>query len=842
MLFRSQRSAINQAAGSYKIKAGDTAWKLAAAMRPDQSVTVTQMMIAMLQENPESFINKNINGLKRGYVLRVPDYGQITSISHADAVALVREQAALWQQYRQLKASGQPASAMQTDNANAVVNMAEDSATGREGEASLEIVSAGSGSSTKSGKDPVEMTAQELRTELALARERVETELVEKEALQQRVEALQHNVEKMKGMLAIEDAELAQVPSLNMAESEAADAVIDEPVMGDTDVNAVDEAIDKNVADMSAEAVLDEADALGEIDEAAVLATLENDEVAEIAEEAGEAALFVDEMQVDQALAEDESMAELPEQVASVTDDFVETEPQIENNESADPLTQLLNNPMLLAAAGGGLLLFVALIGLIIKRRKAAVAESTAVPAISTVATTTSDFDDLESLADELASDVDDEEKAEQKASSVVDKGIADDVDSTSTMVLDSAEDAIMDEADVSEKTGEEETRDDIIAEADVYLAYGIYQQAEELLTQAIADNPERDDYRVKLAETHYASKNADAFVDIASDIKQRVDNDVSPAWKKVLGMGQDLCADNPLFQSAIVGGLASDSLSSDVPEMDFDLDLTNTGLDEEPLELPELKADAESVSPEDELEFDLSDVGAVEESTDIEEEFALDIDASELDIDIKDEVVAETDGIDLIDDIEADVYEKPLDLTDMDLTDMDIGLDEVAGDASTATVDETIVEAAIVEDVDDVDIAVDVDSDADSETMTTDEDIAIDLTEEAELLDVDLNETADSEVVEETDAESTAIETAPVEAESIEVKLGASNDFGDDEDDFDLSKLDDVDEISTKLDLARAYLDMGDHEGTKGILEEVLADGNDEQKQEASELMAKMG
>ena len=52
---------------------------------------------------------------------------------------------------------------------------------------------------------------------------------------------------------------------------------------------------------------------------------------------------------------------------------------------------------------------------------------------------------------------------------------------------------------------------------------------------------------------------------------------------------------------------------------------------------------------------------------------------------------------------------------------------------------------------------------------------------------------------------------------------------------------LDDVDEISTKLDLARAYLDMGDHEGTRGILEEVLADGNDEQKQEANDLMAKL-
>ena len=60
-------------------------------------------------------------------------------------------------------------------------------------------------------------------------------------------------------------------------------------------------------------------------------------------------------------------------------------------------------------------------------------------------------------------------------------------------------------------------------------------------------------------------------------------------------------------------------------------------------------------------------------------------------------------------------------------------------------------------------------------------------------------------------------------------------------DDDFDLSSLDDVDEISTKLDLARAYLDMGDHEGTRGILEEVIAEGNDEQKKEAADLMAKL-
>lgn len=47
-----------------------------------------------------------------------------------------------------------------------------------------------------------------------------------------------------------------------------------------------------------------------------------------------------------------------------------------------------------------------------------------------------------------------------------------------------------------------------------------------------------------------------------------------------------------------------------------------------------------------------------------------------------------------------------------------------------------------------------------------------------------------------------------------------------------------DGDEVATKLDLARAYMDMGDHDGARSILEEVLEDGNDGQKQEAQTLL----
>jgi pilus assembly protein FimV len=47
---------------------------------------------------------------------------------------------------------------------------------------------------------------------------------------------------------------------------------------------------------------------------------------------------------------------------------------------------------------------------------------------------------------------------------------------------------------------------------------------------------------------------------------------------------------------------------------------------------------------------------------------------------------------------------------------------------------------------------------------------------------------------------------------------------------------------ISTKLDLARAYLDMGDIEGARSTLEEVMVEGNDDQRREAEVLLHQTG
>ena len=62
-----------------------------------------------------------------------------------------------------------------------------------------------------------------------------------------------------------------------------------------------------------------------------------------------------------------------------------------------------------------------------------------------------------------------------------------------------------------------------------------------------------------------------------------------------------------------------------------------------------------------------------------------------------------------------------------------------------------------------------------------------------------------------------------------------------DNESDEDRALLEDVDEVSTKLDLARAYIDMGDVEGAKEILEEVAEEGDEGQRAEAGELLGSL-
>ncbi|MGH8119931.1 MAG: type IV pilus assembly protein FimV, partial [Gammaproteobacteria bacterium] len=64
----------------WSVGAGDTLWSIANSMRPHAEISTDQMMIALLQANPDAFINGNINTIKHGASLRKPDLEEIQAI------------------------------------------------------------------------------------------------------------------------------------------------------------------------------------------------------------------------------------------------------------------------------------------------------------------------------------------------------------------------------------------------------------------------------------------------------------------------------------------------------------------------------------------------------------------------------------------------------------------------------------------------------------------------------------------------------------------------------------------------------------------------------------------
>lgn len=79
------------------VAAGETLGEIARATRPGESVSVNQMMLALLKNNPNAFFKDNINALKRGAVLRIPNAEEIAANGSArEAAAAVRAQIDEW--------------------------------------------------------------------------------------------------------------------------------------------------------------------------------------------------------------------------------------------------------------------------------------------------------------------------------------------------------------------------------------------------------------------------------------------------------------------------------------------------------------------------------------------------------------------------------------------------------------------------------------------------------------------------------------------------------------------------------------------------------------------------
>lgn len=186
------------------IRPNDTLLPVALRLRPSSDISPHQMMLALLKANPEAFARNNVNNLKAGHRLRVPEPDEITLISQDEAVREIKQQHALW---ASAKAKPKPAAEAPT--------VASDSA----GTARLKLVaasdtktSAAGGPASGGAATPGTSAAIEnLQKDLTLATEAVEARRQENEELRSRMAELEKQVESMQRLITLKDENLASL-------------------------------------------------------------------------------------------------------------------------------------------------------------------------------------------------------------------------------------------------------------------------------------------------------------------------------------------------------------------------------------------------------------------------------------------------------------------------------------------------------------------------------------------------------------------------------------------------------------------------------------------------------
>jgi pilus assembly protein FimV len=92
------------------------------------------------------------------------------------------------------------------------------------------------------------------------------------------------------------------------------------------------------------------------------------------------------------------------------------------------------------------------------------------------------------------------------------------------------------------------------VAEADFHMAYGLYDQAAELVSKALEAAPQRRDLKLKLLEVYFVWGNKDAFLSTAKELRTEIGDRADADWDKVAIMGKQLCPDEPVFTERTSG------------------------------------------------------------------------------------------------------------------------------------------------------------------------------------------------------------------------------------------------------------------------------------------------
>lgn len=95
------------ATGEITVKSGDTLNLIAERTKPDE-VSLERMLVALYRANDAQFDGKNMNRIRAGKILRMPDQSELSRLSQRDAVQEIHAQASDWNAYRQKLAAAAP--------------------------------------------------------------------------------------------------------------------------------------------------------------------------------------------------------------------------------------------------------------------------------------------------------------------------------------------------------------------------------------------------------------------------------------------------------------------------------------------------------------------------------------------------------------------------------------------------------------------------------------------------------------------------------------------------------------------------------------------------------------
>jgi pilus assembly protein FimV len=873
-------------------RSGDTLWSIANRVRPDASVSTQQMMVALLQANPDAFAMGNVNALKSGYVLRVPDRGSLDAVTHAQALADLRRQQTAWEDYRQgaartarpaptAVAAAAPARKPVAEPAPAPVAVAPQSR--------LELVAAGTeeGSGTRRGGGT---TA--LKRELTVLQEDLDGRRREIAELQSRLAEAEALIQDLQRLIKLKDETLSALQQQALvAQAKAEEPVATEPVPVPAPAPVVEplpagtpagEAGSTTAPEARANAAEPEPNPVPETPPvpapvapvAPVPAETASAPVAPApaasapVAPAPAASAPVAPAPAAPAPAASAPVAPPPAAPAPAAPSEVAPAPaptlsEVASQKAQAAMKSVSENPTVF---WGGLAGLLALVGGLFSVRRRRPSEESPGPAAVT-------------RPDEPSTAV----------VSAVPRAAAPSVTTVAhPTFVEPVEEPVI-ESPTAEVRPEDSRAEDPMAEVNVYLAYERFSQAEELVREAIAAQPDRPEYRLKLLEVHHAAKNPAGFERDAAALRDAV-GEGSPLMGRARSWWSDLSPGRALFApAAVAAAVMAPAMAPGVGGPDFERTLKLSAEDiQSALDLGR-ETEAAAGEPAAEgldlgsgaVDFDLGLMGAEEPSSE-SVDFDLDLGLPHTTT----EKVAVPSGVDrpvseADDSAIAAALAEATEALDLDLgegpeaapAEPESSLLDFELEAPSPTLAPT---QKLVEPSPAVPVSAEPSVDLRLEPMSVStrgtplaagvgpaapvsgpaEPPSLDLA--LEPLDLPAPAARPSEGVpdevlqsltprDSSAAVSVGRQTARRAGQAVpevdfELDLDVSGGEPDEASFFlDGEALGSLDEVGTKLDLARAYIDMGDTEGARGILGEVLSEGNDTQQGEARELLARL-